>query len=550
MSDQHEFDELARRKLDERRFPLEEEDWLAAQRLIEARHPVRNGRRNTIIIAALLLIGAALWWMRPGKDHAALTDNGHANDNVPVQQGTSSEERVPATVAVVPDEPYSKRDVTDRSSASSGDAPRNVDTAPSLSPRAGSPSGGRPLNEAPTTSTVRPPLRIPPERTNAEPAPNSNKSEHLKRPGGNPTEPEVAATAVGTGSLALTEPMPTEPALATADLESDGGAVTSSDDALGIVRPPTSNQTEEPAGNSYYSSADSAVMSITTTRDTVPLNATSMDTTSVDSTTVPPRLAPPDPATSPWHLSVLGGASHSNSTYSGGTSDLWRDGSRSRWAPTFAAEVMHMGRVFGVGAGVHHVTYAEDLDVRSQTTTTTSIRDSSYFQSVDTTLMVVVGTTQIGGQTYYITQPFQTTVQTLVSGTATTISTQELVRAMKATNRISYVEIPLFFDAHLDKGDWAVGLRGGPTVGLLTGRRGALPSAVSDGSFSSNERTFKSTVFGATGRAYVRYRFCSGWAVGLEPQYRMQFGDALGGGDIQRCNAGWGGMLSLTYRLR
>ena len=211
---------------------------------------------------------------------------------------------------------------------------------------------------------------------------------------------------------------------------------------------------------------------------------------------------------------------------------------------------MHMGRNFGIGTGLHLATYAEDLDVSSRSITTTSFRDSNYFQSIDTTLLIVVGTTQIGGQTYYITQPFYTTVQVLINGTATTISTQELVRAMKASNRISYVEIPLLADAHLDQGAWSVGVRGGPTVGLLTSRSGALPSTVSDGSLTNDERTFKSTVFGVTGRAYLRYRFNSGWSVGAEPTYRMHFGNALEGGDIIRRNAGWGGQLSLTYRLR
>ncbi len=297
----------------------------------------------------------------------------------------------------------------------------------------------------------------------------------------------------------------------------------------------------------YYATPDSNIF--TTTRDTVALAPTVIATS--DTSIAPQDTTARTAVTrSPWEFSLLGGALISTSNYSGGGSDLWSHGSTGRWAPAFGAEIMHMGHNFGIGGGIHHVTYAEDLDVRSQSTTTTVIRDSNYFQSVDTTLFIVTGTTVIDGQTYYITQPFQTTVQLLINGTATIVNTQELVRAMKAANRVSYLEIPLLGDAHLDRGAWSFGIRGGPTVGLLTSRTGSLPTTISDGSLVSSERTFKSTIFGAMGRAYIRYRFCGSWTVGLEPTWRTQFGNALGSGDIVRRNSGWGGFISLSYRLR
>jgi hypothetical protein len=297
----------------------------------------------------------------------------------------------------------------------------------------------------------------------------------------------------------------------------------------------------------YYAAADSNTL--TTTRDTAAL-APSTSAIVDSSVTVIDTTTRTTDARSPWEFSILGGAVLSTSTYSGGTSDLWSAGSTGRWAPSLGAEFMHMGRNFGIGGGVHHITYAEDLDVSSQSINTTVIRDSNYFRSVDTTLFIVTGTTVIDGQTYYITQPFQTMVQILINGTATSISTQELVRALKAANRVSYLEIPLLGDAHLDRGAWSFGIRGGPTIGLLTSRSGSLPTTISDGSLVNGERTFKSTVFGATGRAYIRYRFCSAWALGLEPFWRTQFGNALGSGDMVRRNSGWGGSISLSYRLR
>lgn len=558
MSDQHEFDELARRKLDERQFHLNEDDWLAAQRLIQADRPASRGLRNTII-ASLLLIGAGMWWAWPSEPAADMEmaeversgilkteeeDRHSSEKNVAVAVGTP-EQRTPlddlhhTSSAVKPLDPSVDPQVRMPSPEQvSHTAPKTrVPTAPK--PRAQEPTDVNvEYKNKNTTATLGDP-RI----TNAAPPVAQNEDEDdqdLPDPSTSNEPLEVHVNATTDKSSTSTTIDRHEPSIGTV-----GANLALDSLATGAMPAPDTT-----ALTTYYSIADGAALPTTFTSDTVAIQPT--DTLAQDSTataSVPP-VPPLVTANSPWEVGILGGALRSSSTYTGGTSELWRDGSRSRWAPTFGAEIMHMGRNFGIGTGLHLATHAEDLDVGSRSITTTSFRDSNYFQSIDTTLLIIVGTTQIGGQTYYITQPFYTTVQVLVNGTATTISTQELVRAMKASNRISYVEIPLLADAHLDQGAWSFGVRGGPTVGLLTSRSGALPSTVSDGSLTNDERTFKSTVFGVTGRAYLRYRFNSGWSVGAEPTYRMHFGNALEGGDIIRRNAGWGGQLSLTYRLR
>lgn len=547
MSDQHDFDELARRKLEERRFSPQEADWLAAQRLINAARPADRKRRAFILFAILALLGGAGWWFasRPfavkdgvatvveRKDHSdAVEGRSVPKDLTTAQEATDNAASVvERSTLATPNkvEVSAPKDPGSQKRAEGSSHPGNVHQLAASRPERRTEVATARNDDAPFIAST-----ITDESLNTDGANDAtNKGnralqfaiDHLTD---GPSQADAGAQGSNTGSTSV-------PSTRTDTTDGKGVTIQADDQVV-----------PDPADD-YFTVSDTN--SFTTTRDTVPLtgiiNPSADSTTATNDTT---RQAPMP--RSPWEISALGGGLLSTSTYTGGTSDLWSAGSTGRWAPAFGVEAMRMGRHFGIGGGVHHITYAEDLDVGSQSTTTMVIRDSNYFQSVDTTLFIVTGTTQIDGQTYYITQPFQTTVQILINGTATSISTQELVRAMKAANRISYLEIPLLGDAHLVRGAWSFGVRGGPTVGLLTSRSASLPTTISDGSLVNTERTFKSTVFGVTGRAYLRYRFNSSWALGAEPMYRMQFGSALESGDLVRRNAGWGGLLSLSYQLR
>jgi hypothetical protein len=132
---------------------------------------------------------------------------------------------------------------------------------------------------------------------------------------------------------------------------------------------------------------------------------------------------------------------------------------------------------------------------------------------------------------------------------ADTSSTTTLVREGRTlVNRVSYFEVPLLLDAHLVQGRWHLGLRGGPTVGLLSGRRGAAP--IGDGYTDFGDMAFRQVLFGWTARAYLRYRFTAGWSLGVEPMLRGQFGNALQGDDLTRRSTAVGGLVSLSYRLK
>ncbi|MEZ4740556.1 MAG: hypothetical protein R2818_14635 [Flavobacteriales bacterium] len=178
------------------------------------------------------------------------------------------------------------------------------------------------------------------------------------------------------------------------------------------------------------------------------------------------------------------------------------------------------------------------------------ISDSSYFQANQVTLLYILGNVQINGQDYYVTESRDTVINVLVTTSTSSTSTIRLIDARDVVLQVSYFEIPLLLDAHVIQGPWAIGLRGGPTVGLLSGRKGMVPNSTFDGYEALGEQQFRSTVFGLTARAYIRYRWTNGWSVGLEPTWRGQLSDAMDGGALKRRSSAVGALLSLSYRLK
>jgi hypothetical protein len=132
-------------------------------------------------------------------------------------------------------------------------------------------------------------------------------------------------------------------------------------------------------------------------------------------------------------------------------------------------------------------------------------------------------------------------------------SSETIVRlreARRTTNRVSYLEVPLLLDAHVVQGRWHLGLRGGPTLGLLSGRRGSLPGPGGEGYTELGQQAFRDVLFGWTARAYVRYRFNTGWSLGVEPMLRGQFGNGLESDALSRSSSAAGVMMSVSYRMR
>ena len=180
---------------------------------------------------------------------------------------------------------------------------------------------------------------------------------------------------------------------------------------------------------------------------------------------------------------------------------------------------------------------------------TTTFNQYWYLIAVDTMVLFITDTLP-GQPPSYTGTSIDTTIHVLAQGTDSTTSSQHLREARDQVNRVSYLEVPILLDAHVVQGRWSLGLRGGPTIGLLTGRRGSLPNTTDDGYLGFNDVAFREVVFGYSGRAYIRYRFNAGWSVGLEPAMRGQLLNSFGSGELERRASAFGVMMSLTYRLR
>lgn len=300
---------------------------------------------------------------------------------------------------------------------------------------------------------------------------------------------------------------------------------------------------------------DLATSETISARDTSSTDQEEQVETTVNDTTTTLAPEPLDISTlitprSPWQLSALGGAMTTTTRYTGANSEDWKNAVQNQWSPNVGVELVHMGRNFGIGTGVHYSTYSEQIDISAKDRSISTLRNFWYLSAIDTTILFITDTVQQGGETYYYGQSITTTINVLTQGTDSSTSTMRIRDARSTRNNVNYVEIPLLLDAHLVQGRWNFGLRGGPTVGLLTGRKGSLPNSSGEGYTALNDQPFREVVFGWTARAYVRYRFNAAWSIGVEPMVRGQLDNTLGSGDLSRKSTAYGGVLSLSYLLR
>lgn len=271
----------------------------------------------------------------------------------------------------------------------------------------------------------------------------------------------------------------------------------------------------------------------------------------LDTMAAAPAPAAPSivPEQAPWEIGILVGLSETRNRYSGGNSEVWANDLHGERSLSFGAEVMHMGKYIGLGAGLHYGSYTERLRAPAVDRISMSFLDHWYLLAVDTTILAITDTLP-GTPPEYVGSPVQTTVNVLTQGTDTVIADQHLRDARDQVNRVSYLEVPLLVDLHLDQGRWRFGVRGGPTLGLLTGRRGSLPNGTENGYLVLAEQPFRELVLGYTARAYLRYRFNAAWSLGVEPGLRGLLFNSLEGGDLTQRPQAFGLMLGLTYRLR
>lgn len=544
MNAQNEFDELARRKLAEQQPAFVESDWTAMEQLLHRKKKHRGGWlfRSVIGIGALALMGGAWWALQPqgtttstfpaaeqterSAELSAKTEGNNAQAReaaVPSVAKKAPDPSATTTGLARTDEPTVKRSTknqTDpsaiiRKASSLGNTNNpNALATPSIDLATGmiQVTVGPTLQE-PATATEMDPLVEFVEPTHVEPT--SISGETFKKEA--PSEEPHAAT---TGSS-----------------QEDGPPYTLDPNDRPFSSVDGTTTSEPPAVPGQ--------IALSTPRDSLPAVMDSITTISS-----PPIQGTLAWAEKPWQFSLLLGGSLSTSSYTGGHSEKWNSGSRGRWTTAYGAEAMRMGKHFGIGSGLHYSTYEEDLVLDERRLITTELRDSNYFESFDTTLLFVIGNVIINGQQWYVTETVDTTITYLVTSTGSFLANRRLSDALSARNRVSYLEMPLLLDVHVTQGPWTLGLRGGPTIGVVSGRRGTVPNAGYDGYEPYADKAFRSPLLGVTGRAYIRYAFTNSWGIGVEPTFRRHFSNAFGVGDLVRTNSSIGGMVSVTYRMR
>jgi hypothetical protein len=527
MNNAEHFDDLARRKLDERTFPFDEGHWQAMQQVLAAeRRRKRRGLYWGLAAGLLLLIGGGVALLR-------------SDDAITAPPVAEVHEEVPATAPNAPTNtpaaPSTVQQPATAPQAASSTGPmqqRDTSDAPTAAASTEKPSG-RPAQRATTATPANRRPATPPRAISGtnDAAPKARDAQRNDQPVG-------TAAAGGTGTTATAD-LNAAPAATLKAAPKDDGHPGGAVPAAGATAAGGNTLPPDTARTAYSTSEDpheTAPKPVANGHDSLP------------PATAQPAAPPVIPPASPWELTVWGGVQRTNSTYSGAEVP-WSGTISDATAPAFGAEVMHMGRNIGLGAGLHYITYAERYQQPGLYTDIVAIDPVYSLIQVDTSLLFVTGSYTQNGQVYYTTELMDTFIYVLDVSADTTVTRVTTQQGVDRVNQVSYLELPLFVDGHLDAGRWRFGLRGGPTVGLLTGRRGAMPIIDPSGVINLEDQPFREYMFGWTMRGYVRYRLGERWWLGVEPMMRGQLMNAYSTGSLERRSTGMGIGFSVSWRL-
>ncbi|MBK8499549.1 MAG: hypothetical protein IPL52_12235 [Flavobacteriales bacterium] len=569
MNSNEQFDELARRKLAERDFPFQEAHWLDAQRAIAAQHKGRRGGALWMVGGAAAVIIAA-WLLWPASEVPVMAEGHGAGAAGPVEAGVtgntmeettaSRSEVVNAPIAevesttierTVSNERPQQRPVRDRATTTANE--RAVSNSPAVDQRmANTTDAGRPAPQIANTH----------HSGTMTASPVNDVTDDLKI---DPLQP--GPDAVTTDASAVTPA--SDPANSAANVhDSMRYTAVPGRNCEWCLRDQSVVQVTLPAPGlrgavNVPVKSDTVPVTMSSTGNTLPVDPTPMVPTAMAAPVDPPLAeavqpnetanASPDPAPiapplitprSPWELSALIGAFNSTSTYSGGNSAAWNVSPERTYGG--GAELVRMGRNVGLGLGVHYGTYADRLRTPGESRSELSTSRSWFLDPVDTTILIVTGFDTATG--FFTTQNVNVTINQLRMTLDSSYASVVIREARERINRTSYVEAVGLLDAHLVQGRWSLGVRGGPSIGLLTTHSGSIPSNGAE-EITFNDLSMQRFVLGWTARAYVRYRFNAAWSLGIEPAARGQFGDGFSQDGSTRRSSAVGGMISVSYRL-
>jgi len=544
MNERTPFDDLARRKLNERSFHVPPHAWDAVERELEAMDRRRTPNPWWLLLL-LLPVGGALWHF--GGDTTATPETSVAKNEM-VNEGPSAATNALAVTGesiAAPVTPAGERSTLSpmvMGTAATADAPPvwGSDAPPSsgamrassdVTPQADPSAPERKAAEYPMSSSTSADPALPgPAITTAPAAITTHKlSDRSVVYSPSNTESEARITESGMSMPSV------------ADVASD---VADEDLEITITLVGTNATATSPADTLTMSMAGVDTLPITQPPHAVPAAPAPQDSLTTAPVDPLPGSAPPGPR---LILTAWGAAFHTRTRYTGSATDDWATDHAGSTTFGWGAELMRMGDHFGVGVGLHLLTYAEDMHSRDLRRSWTEHIFTWQLQGVDTTLLQVTGTTVINGQVYQVTQSVDTTVLVLVSSTGTVAHEDVQRTALEQRNRTSYLEIPLLLEARTGVGRWEFAVRGGPTVGALRGRRGLLPG--STGYTDMHEADFRALVLGWTAHGVVRFRLGERWTMGAGPALRGQLFNTLDGTDLVRRSTAWGGQFSVGWQL-
>jgi hypothetical protein len=534
MNDPRSFDELARLKMAEREFTFHESDWAEMETLLNAQ---RKKRRMPLwsLAAALLIATPLAWWIL--RDEATSAPSAPLANNVP--ETVTASQPIPTTQVMEP----ASHALAESATKSTPTKEQVTATQPqelripsprpkrsAVNPR----SVGEPQRA--TLITLDPPQEITGNATDASTGPLENLAITPTGPTFNAPDPIEPLNGVVASPSEPAENIGTSDLMDTAILRTDV-ATAHNDAEIASTDQPTDTKAEGPPAAVASGISPSGVETNLLIQDST-ITAVASNTLNA----MPVHR-------SQFEVSILGGALLSTSTYAGAATDAWHSGSSGQWSPSAGVEFLRITKHFGVGLGLHRARYEEQLQAERLSRTDDVINTSYSLLPIQITVPMITDTIVIGGVNYYVTTPVTTTVNQVITTTDTTQVTVIMREARTFVNRVDYWEVPLLLDAHTSVGRWTVGLRGGPSVSMLSIRKGSVPDTEGTGYVNLQETTYRTTMFGYQARAYVRYGISDHFSIGLEPTVRGQFGSAVQGVGMNRQNSAWGGLLSVNFRF-
>ena len=532
MKNNEEFDRLARQKMNERQFAFDEAHWHQAQKMISGN---RKNRGYLHLLWLLLPIAAIFIWMNSGKVNEKELMVGHQS------------------VAVAPVSNESKQPTQDAIAESAKlDLPKSQEKI--LSDNVQKNSVEQTESKVEINNTRTPVLNSKNSRINNEPrASRSADKRNEKKKARDDQKQNVAIPFDIHSNTILSQSLGAT--IAGSSNDDDKSTNTNQyNNARDLAATSSVLSPDVPIlyheNNKESSAAGSTAEVSIMARTTAEKMTSKVGRFSDDETVLLTAGVIPAPISRWWKLTAFGGITATDTRIGGLVPQPWMDNVQGSNTSLFGLEVMRQYRHFGWGTGLHYSTYGESFDVGPEYLTTSETNKYWFLTPVDTTIWIITDSVANGNGYTYIGYSEERTIQVLQSETETLTTTEQLRDARRIENTVSYFEIPVFADVHAGRGKWIVGLRGGPTLGKLVQRTGAMPNAEGTGYVDFGNTIFREFVPGYSLRAYVDYKIGLRWSVGLQAGRKGIFGNTLVNSPYTRNTSAWGGMVGVSYMFR